>query len=79
MEHKVRSSRRDAIEVGVFDVALIFTGIFTLPATASIASNVAHGWRAALVQALLLFVIRSIARYAWRRFFRKDEMKGQSC
>ncbi|MGL4680764.1 MAG: hypothetical protein ACRCWC_15470 [Plesiomonas shigelloides] len=69
------SSKRDAIEVGLFDVALIFTGIFTLPATASMAADIAKGWQASLLQAIMLFSIRTVARYAWRRYFRKSEAK----
>lgn len=68
--------RRDQIEVLVFDAALIFTGIVTLPLTHSAASHmVATGGGAwhALVQAILLFVIRSSARYMWRRHFRRTE------
>lgn len=66
-------ANRDRLEVGIFDVALIFTGIVTLPATANLAADIATGWVAALVQALLLFVIRVVARYAWRRYFRRAD------
>lgn len=66
----MNQATRDRVEVGVFDVALIFVGILTLPATAGMAASVANGWVASLVQASLLFVVRVVARYAWRRFFR---------
>ncbi len=73
------TTRRDAVEVFVFDAALILTGIVTLPLTHALASHVVPGgaWHA-LVQALLLFVVRSCARYLWRRYFRKTEAPTHS-
>lgn len=73
------TTRRDAVEVFVFDAALILIGIVTLPATHALASHVAPGgaWHA-LVQALLLFFVRSCARYMWRRYFRKTEAQPHS-
>lgn len=70
--------RRDAVEVFVFDAALILTGIVTLPATHALASQVVSGgaWHA-LVQALMLFAVRSCVRYLWRRYFRWSETKSQ--
>lgn len=65
---------RDRIEVLAFDVALIFTGIVTLPSTHQAASQLgATGALHALLQAILLFVIRASARYLWRRHFRRTE------
>lgn len=64
------ATTRDRVEVLAFDAALILTGIYTLPASAALASAVATGWRAHLVQALLLFCLRAAARYVWRRYFR---------
>ena len=66
--------RRDRIEVLVFDGALILSGIVTLPLTHSAATHLgATGVLHALVQAILLFVIRATARYLWRRHFRRTE------
>jgi membrane protein implicated in regulation of membrane protease activity len=75
----MKTEKRDALEVFIFDAALILTGIVTLPLTHTMASQVAHGgaWHA-LVQALLLFVVRSCARYVWRRYFRKTETPTHS-
>lgn len=67
--------RRDQVEVVLFDAALIFTGVLTLPLTHSAAGHVAASGGAwhALVQALLLFALRATARYIWRRYFRSTE------
>lgn len=65
--------KRDLIESVGFDALLILTGIFTLPFTQDLASGVADGWVAALIQSVLLFSIRATVRYLWRRWFRKNE------
>ncbi len=65
--------KRDLVESVGFDALLILTGVFTLPFTQDLASNVASGWVAALIQSILLFSIRASVRYLWRRWFRKNE------
>ena len=77
MSRLLSPNTRDRIEVAIFDVALILVGIFTLPATAGLAAGVTTGWRAALVQAVLLFVIRITARYAWRRMWRRFDNRSK--
>lgn len=75
---------RDALEAAGFNLLLVFTGMVTLPVSSAIADGVPITWvlleqevfvewRHNLVQTVILFALRTVIHYGWRRLFRRTE------
>lgn len=76
--------RRDALEAAGFNLLLVLLGMLTLPLSGAIADGipitmdlieqkVLIEWKRNLAQTIILFSVRTVIHYGWRRMFRRTE------